>query len=174
MFCCLKCKFSLNSLIFSAWFTSGMFFFSFTRESASDLFQGLIIWLCSFRRGIWEHSIAHYIDSKQDPYFQSYISPSSSVVPGSLNAKPFQEPLRQVPLVSAGTGAEAYSAIPVTPPPPEILTSVEMRSSQDAKSSSRWFPSVVSCSLWTYILLFLHCDFMAVRDREEILLKSKW
>lgn len=52
-----------------------------------------------------------------------------------------------------------------------ILNSVEMRSSQTAQSYL-WFPSVVSCSLCTYILLFFPFAFIAFMHKEEILLKQ--
>lgn len=147
----LKCRFSLTFHFQCLVFSHLQSFYSVSLENQLLIFFRALSCGCSFRRGIWEDSVLCYIDSKQALYFQSSTSLLSPVLP-----------LRQVPLVSAGTWTGAYSALPV---------SVEMRSSQTAQSSYLRFPSVVSCSLCTYIFLFFHCAFIAFMDKEEILLK---
>ena len=37
--------------------------FSFTRESTSDLLQGIILWLYNFRKRTWEDPAARYTDT---------------------------------------------------------------------------------------------------------------
>lgn len=99
----LKCRFSLNSHFQCLVFSHLQPFYSVSLENQLLIFFRAMSCGCNFRRGVWKDSVLCYIDSKQAVYFQSSTSLSSLVLP-----------LRQVPLVSAGTWTGAYSAVPVS------------------------------------------------------------